>query len=222
MPVCVCMQGPYSITTSRPVAVDPIAAEFLSAAVQAGLPLVGDFNAPPLKEGGGSRVGVGYYDFNIDGGVRDSAAARFLGPLFPPSMLRDPSKSNVYKAGGLTLALHAVAQTVLLQSTGGGSGPPRAVGVEYIQDGVPQRAYLDMASRGGVTVKDSFSVIVSAGALLTPKLLLRSGIGPSEELIKAGVSVKKHLPMVGKNLQDHPVVGMTLGVDPALAAGVYQ
>jgi choline dehydrogenase len=46
-------------------------------------------------------------------------------------------------------------------------------------------------------------VIISAGAFESPKLLMLSGIGNKEELNKYGVEVKKHLPGVGKNLQDH-------------------
>ena len=54
---------------------DEIAPEFVSAAVQSGLKLTHDFNAP---EG---RVGVGYYHFNIEGGTRASAARAMLSPI---------------------------------------------------------------------------------------------------------------------------------------------
>lgn len=59
------------------------------------------------------------------------------------------------------------------------------------------------------------SVILSAGAFESPKLLMLSGIGDSGELKRAGVDVKKHLPGVGKNLQDHlfyPVSCLSRGV----------
>lgn len=171
-----------------------------------------DFNNPTRQ----GRIGVGYYDFNIDGGVRDSAARRFLAPLIARSTVSSKQRPSQRRAGRFTLNMHAEVDRILLQDT---AGSPRAVGVEYTEDGVKQRAYLNTASRGESTVKDSFGVIVSAGAILTPKLLLRSGIGPKEDLEHIGIPVKKHLPMVGKHLQDHPVVGLTLKVDPALAAG---
>ncbi|TNF83842.1 alcohol dehydrogenase [Pseudomonas sp. ICMP22404] len=46
-------------------------------------------------------------------------------------------------------------------------------------------------------------VILSAGSLGSPSLLLASGIGPASELEKAGIKVEHDLPGVGKNLQDH-------------------
>ncbi|OWZ21636.1 hypothetical protein PHMEG_0003792 [Phytophthora megakarya] len=51
-------------------------------------------------------------------------------------------------------------------------------------------------------------VIVTAGAINTPKILMLSGLGHRDTLKKAGLPLKKHLPRVGMNLQDHPVVGM--------------
>jgi choline dehydrogenase-like flavoprotein len=46
-------------------------------------------------------------------------------------------------------------------------------------------------------------VILSAGSLASPSLLLASGIGPAGELKNAGIKVEHDLPGVGKNLQDH-------------------
>src|SRR5205823_6398823 len=49
-------------------------------------------------------------------------------------------------------------------------------------------------------------VIVTAGALRTPVLLMRSGIGPGEHLRAASIEVTVERPGVGRNLQNHPVV----------------
>ena len=73
----------------------------------------------------------------------------------------------------------------------------RAVGVEYAGNGQMHQA---RARR---------EVIVSAGALQSPKLLMLSGIGPAEHLRALGIPVIADLPGVGQNLQDHvqlPVV----------------
>jgi choline dehydrogenase-like flavoprotein len=53
------------------------------------------------------------------------------------------------------------------------------------------------------------SVILTAGALRTPQLLMLSGIGPARHLQEHGVQVVHDLPNVGANLQDHPLVDTT-------------
>lgn len=66
----------------------------------------------------------------------------------------------------------------------------KAVGLEYQWKGQTHRVFAD-------------KVILCGGAFNTPQLLELSGIGDREVLEKAGVEVKKHLPGVGNNLQDH-------------------
>lgn len=51
-------------------------------------------------------------------------------------------------------------------------------------------------------------VIVSMGALHSPASLMRGGIGPAAALREAGVAVRRVLPGVGRNLQEHPTIGM--------------
>ncbi len=53
-------------------------------------------------------------------------------------------------------------------------------------------------------------VIVSGGAILSPQLLMLSGIGDEAALRAAGVEVKHHLPGVGANYQDHLAVGVLM------------
>jgi choline dehydrogenase-like flavoprotein len=53
------------------------------------------------------------------------------------------------------------------------------------------------------TVQARRAVILSAGALQSPQLLLLSGIGPAPELVRHGIGVMRELPGVGQNLQDH-------------------
>ena len=53
-------------------------------------------------------------------------------------------------------------------------------------------------------------VIVSGGAILSPALLMLSGIGDEAALRSAGVEVKHHLPGVGANYQDHLAVGVLM------------
>ncbi|QDS72994.1 hypothetical protein FKW77_008946 [Venturia effusa] len=62
---------------------------------------------------------------------------------------------------------------------------------------------------GGKEYLAAKEVIVSAGALDTPKLLLLSGIGPKEELARHNIQTVAHLP-VGQGLQDHVHVTMSM------------
>jgi len=72
-----------------------------------------------------------------------------------------------------------------------------AVGVEYVtEDGKTHQ------------VKAQKEVIITAGAILTPKILLLSGIGPKKHLTEVGVNVVADVPGVGANLQDHAVLNM--------------
>ncbi|ORW95552.1 oxidoreductase [Mycobacterium sp. IEC1808] len=67
----------------------------------------------------------------------------------------------------------------------------RAAGVEVIHGGKVHRVAADT------------EVVLSLGAIHTPKVLMQSGIGDEDELRRVGVTVRQHLPGVGGNLQDH-------------------
>ena len=69
----------------------------------------------------------------------------------------------------------------------------RCAGAAYLRDGVPQQAHA------------SAEVIVCAGAVGSPQLLMLSGIGPAEHLRGVGIDPVADLPGTGANLQDHPV-----------------
>ena len=49
-------------------------------------------------------------------------------------------------------------------------------------------------------------IILSAGAICSPQLLMLSGVGPADHLAEHGIPVVRHLPGVGQNLRDHPTV----------------
>lgn len=71
----------------------------------------------------------------------------------------------------------------------------RATGIEFLYNGKTHRA---QAAR---------EVILSLGAIQTPKLLMQSGIGDEAELSNAGITVLHALPGVGRNLHDHVAFG---------------
>jgi len=78
----------------------------------------------------------------------------------------------------------------------------RASGVEFRRGDAVQ-----VASAGR-------EVIVAAGAIGSPRLLLSSGVGSGPALRDLGLAVQVDLPSVGENLVDHPYVHMTFGVRP--------
>jgi choline dehydrogenase len=71
---------------------------------------------------------------------------------------------------------------------------------------------------GGRRVLSADQVVLCAGALASPAVLLRSGIGPAAELEPLGIDVVADVPGVGRNLQDHFLVPVVFGtrrpVDP--------
>ena len=105
-----------------------------------------------------------------------------------------PQESNP----NLTVQLNCKVQRISVEND-------RAVGVEYTdKSGTTRRA-----NAGG-------EVIVSSGALVTPKILMLSGIGPAEHLAEHGIDCVVDLPGVGQNLIDHPEVPIV-----AFANGPY-
>jgi len=92
----------------------------------------------------------------------------------------------VRRRPNLTVMLKTPALRILVK--GGG-----AVGVEVAAGG----------NRKPSVVRAAREVIVAAGAIGSPKLLMQSGIGPADHLRAVGVPVVHDLPGVGSNLQDH-------------------
>lgn len=71
----------------------------------------------------------------------------------------------------------------------------RVTGIDVMVGGVPRTVLAD-------------EVIVCAGALHTPALLMRAGIGPGRHLNELGIPVLADLPGVGENLSDHPHIAV--------------
>ncbi len=90
----------------------------------------------------------------------------------------------------LTVLTHANVKQILIEKN-------RATGVEILRGGSSE---IFSAKK---------EVILSAGAFGSPHILMLSGIGSREELSKHGISVKKELEGVGKNLHDHLMFGIS-------------
>ncbi len=89
----------------------------------------------------------------------------------------------------LTVVAHSHAARIVLENH-------RAVGIEYICGGASG------------TVRIEREVVLAGGSINSPQLLLLSGIGPADEIRRAGICAFHDLPGVGKNLQDHLMVSV--------------
>ncbi|KAH9052988.1 GMC oxidoreductase [Lactarius deliciosus] len=104
---------------------------------------------------------------------------------------------TVLSRPNLTVAVNASATRIIFDTTG---STPRAVGVEFA------------SSRDGPRfhVRTKNEVILAAGAIHTPHVLMLSGVGPEAHLAEHKIPVVASLPGVGEHLMDHPVVDVAL------------
>ncbi|WP_382306458.1 mycofactocin system GMC family oxidoreductase MftG [Herbiconiux sp. UC225_62] len=143
-----------------------------------------------------AAAGAGY----ADEADKNGELAAGHGPL--PMNVRDGVRWNTALAYLLPLAQHpdlevrggTVVRRVVFDGT-------RAVGVEIEAS----------ADAGGGTrrVVRGREVVLAAGAIMSPTLLLRSGVGPSAELERLGIPVVADVPGVGAAFSDHPQVQLT-------------
>ncbi|MGW8124007.1 GMC family oxidoreductase [Roseivirga echinicomitans] len=126
---------------------------------------------------GANYEGVDFFQINqTKKGQRCHSASSFLNPVL--------SRSN------LTIITHAHVKKIIIENG--------------IANGV---AYFDLKKNKKLkTIKAHKEVILSAGVINSPQLLMLSGIGPASELAKHKIPLVHDLPGVGKNLQDHPDV----------------
>ncbi|KAK4580436.1 hypothetical protein LTR86_000639 [Recurvomyces mirabilis] len=100
---------------------------------------------------------------------------------------KDKERPNV------TIKCDSTVDKVILER--GSDGSLEAKGVEYLDnDGNRYKVYANK------------EVLLAGGSYNTPTMLMRSGIGPKEDLERVGIPVQLELPGVGKNLQDHQLI----------------
>ena len=135
---------------------------------------------------------LGYEWMNQDGTHRLNSYVRFLKPHLdrPAGIAQGIAVEGVDGGGGsVRLLNHALVQKIVLE---GG----RATAVKFLHNG---RVHTATAKR---------EIVLCAGALESPKLLMLSGVGPKEGLQRHGIAVQARLEGVGRNLQDHPNVSL--------------
>jgi choline dehydrogenase len=146
--------------------------------------------APAMLEGARS-VGIATFE-NQNGRMMEGAG----GCSILDVRLREGKRQSVFRSytfpymdrPNLTVLTHALVTQIIFEGK-------RATGVECIYNGKPNR------------ISAGNEVVLSLGAIHTPKVLMQSGIGDESELQRLGISLVQHLPGVGQNFQDHPGIG---------------
>ena len=145
-----------------------------SAAEAAGVPIVSDFNAL-TSHGGGFADGAGFLSVAYDPYTGQRSSAS-VAYLHPVMGVRD----------NLTVLLETWVDQLVLNGD-------RVTGVSAVTEEGER-----------ITVNARHEVVLAAGAIDSPRLLMLNGVGNAEELGALGIEVRHDLPGVGENLQDHP------------------
>ncbi len=124
----------------------------------------------------GSNEGVGYFEVNQKAGWRWNTAKAFLRP-------------TCYGRPNFEMWTRAQVSRLLVEPDA--QGALRCTGMEV------------WTGQEMVTVRASREVLLSAGSIGSPQILQLSGLGPADQLQALGIPVRKDLPGVGANLQDH-------------------
>jgi choline dehydrogenase len=115
-----------------------------------------------------------------------------VGASFTDVLMHDGQRQSVFRSyvfpvmdrPNLTVLTHALVQRVVVDAD-------QVSAVEVMHAGVVRR------------IEANVEVVLSLGAIHTPKVLMQSGVGDERELRRVGVSPRHHLPGVGRNYQDH-------------------
>ena len=149
----------------------------LSCSDALGIPVIPDFNAE-IREKGQLTQGAGFFSvsYNPDNGYRSSASVAYIHPIFKGEERRP----------NLTVLTEAHVSKLFVQND-------EATGIS-----------VTLKSGEKLTLNPRKEIVLCAGAVDTPRLMLHSGLGPRAQLESFGIPVIKDLPGVGENLLDHP------------------
>lgn len=179
--------GPQQVTNAGLHSPNPLSATFIEACRELGYPETPDFN-------GAMMLGTGWHHLDVVDGQRRGALRSFLEPAL--------ARPN------LTLRTDAQATGLVFEGS-------RCVGVRYEQRAPAQPAgdgrvvgNVPAVQPGSQVVRCDREVIVSAGAIESPKLLMLSGIGHPDRLAEFDIPVVAAVPGVGENFHNHVLTGM--------------
>lgn len=178
--------GPQRVTRAGLHQPNPLSAVFLDACEELGHRRLEDVNSGPM-------LGAAWHQLDVVDGRRNGTMAAYLEPAL--------------ELPGVTLLTGARATRLLVEDgrcTGvrctrtpapAPEGPGRQVG-----------APAEVAQEVEIRVRRE--VVLAAGAIESPKLLLLSGIGPAQHLAEVGVPLVHDLPGVGENFHNHVLIGV--------------
>ncbi|KAH8289837.1 hypothetical protein KR054_011618 [Drosophila jambulina] len=141
----------------------------------------------------GSETGYTHVPGTVRNGQRMSTAKAYLGAV-----------------AGSRPNLHVLKNALVTRLHLDEADPQRVSSVSFEKDGSQHR------------IEISKEVVLSAGAIDSPALLLRSGIGPRRHLEELNLPVLVDLPGVGQNLQDHVLVPLFLRLDEGQAKAATE
>jgi len=147
-------------------------------------------NAQPIASamvGAASRMGVPAFD-SPNGAMMEGRGGTALNDL----IVKGGQRNSIYRAyvhprrhqANLTVLTHTLVSRLIFDGK-------RVIGVEALIDDQLQRFFA------------GHEVVLSLGAVNTPKVLMQSGVGPEDELRRHGIPMIQPLPGVGENHQDH-------------------
>ncbi|KAH8822192.1 hypothetical protein DL96DRAFT_1671193 [Flagelloscypha sp. PMI_526] len=150
----------------------------------------------------GSMLGLSWQQTAIKAGQRSSAASAYI-------------NKQSHDRKNLDVLVNTLVNRVVANSTqprpmitavefsGGKNG-------EFSIHNIPSLLTIDL---GTMQVHARKEVIVSTGTMNTPPLLMRSGLGPEDQLKAAGIQTVLAIPHVGQNLIDHIMIGLPYQVN---------
>ncbi|KAJ7764949.1 pyranose dehydrogenase [Mycena metata] len=167
--------------------------EFAQHVIQTTKELPDDFPFN-LDMNSGKPLGIGWLQFTIGHGERSSSATGYLTP-------------GVIQRPNLDVLLHAQASK-LVNPTQSKVSPNEPVTFQGVQFRYGTSLFVAKASK---------EIILSAGTIGTPQILLNSGIGDRTALQALGIPTVLNLPSVGKNMSEHPYSGNATRYNEAFA-----
>ncbi|KAG8897647.1 hypothetical protein FRB99_008013 [Tulasnella sp. 403] len=177
--------------TSYPGFLYPIVGDWQATLSNIGIP-----TSPDPNGGAGWGAFIATSSINPTNWTRSYSRSAYIDPL--------PPRSNLH-----ILANQTVTKIIFQQN----GGALQATAVEYANSGYQPKPW--------PTVGVGKEVLLAAGAVGSPNILMQSGVGPADKLQAAGVQVAHALPGVGQHVQDHISTQVAFKTNAQTAATLY-